>query len=687
VTPAQLATLAELVEAFVPAADEERIATLAADALERAADPAQVAQLALVLRVLESRLVNGLTARRWTSFRDLSPDDRQSVLLDWAGSAIPQRRSAFGAFRKLLTFLAYADPGTPEEPNRLLHAIGYEPDRPPITDAPSSIEVLELERSPSAGDRPIVLEADVVVVGSGAGGGVVAAELARAGRSVVVLEAGPFVDERAMPRNELDAYSRLYLNHGLLSTWDGAITLLAGSGVGGGTLVNWMTCIDVPADVRAEWASEHGLDGIGPGDDAEWVADVTAIQAELGVSPARVVPPKDELIQRGAAALGWQAERIHRNATDCGVCGSCPFGCVVGAKASGIRAHLRTASEAGARIVDRVRVTRLLVEEGGGTVAGVEGRLLMTDPFTDLAVTLADDPTSTSVRRLLVRAPQVVLAAGALRSPAILQASGGHHSAVGRHLRVHPVSVVAARATEPVDMWRGTMQAVASQEFVAGDATRRGYVIESAPGHPGLLALALPWAGAIDHAGRMAKARHIAPLVAVTRDGGEGRTSLTKAGRVRIDYRLDALGVATLRHGLVSMARIARAAGGVEEILGVGMPPLIHHLAPGTDGTGHDAGFEAYLALLGSMHFAPNRGAVFSAHQMGTVRMGADPADHPADARGRVRHDEHGRVVAGLYVADGSTFPTGVGVNPMVGIMAMGRRVSRAILAEGRAAG
>jgi choline dehydrogenase-like flavoprotein len=85
---------------------------------------------------------------------------------------------------------------------------------------------------------------------SGAGGGVVASELAKAGRSVVVLEAGPFVDEATMPRNELDAYSRLYLNHGLLSTWDGSITLLSGSGVGGGTLVNWMTCLDVPADVR-----------------------------------------------------------------------------------------------------------------------------------------------------------------------------------------------------------------------------------------------------------------------------------------------------------------------------------------------------------------------------------------------------------------------------------------------------
>jgi choline dehydrogenase-like flavoprotein len=668
VTPAELRTLEALAETFVPASDADRVAAQATEALDRAADPAQVAQLRLVLRLLDSRVANGLSGAPWQSFRNLDRAERERLLLRWAGSPLALRRSAFGAYRKLLTFLAYADPGTPEEPNRLLNAIGYQPDRPPITADPTPMRPLDLERSPSAGERPIVLEADVVIVGSGAGGGVVAAQLARAGRSVVVLEAGPFVDESAMPRNELDAYSRLYLNHGLLSTWDGAVTLLAGSGVGGGTLVNWMTCLDVPGAVREEWATEHGIDGL----DGEWSADVAAIEAELGVAESTVIPPKDELILRGAAALGWHAAPIRRNATDCGVCGSCPFGCVAGAKQSGIRAHLRAATAAGARIVDRVRVTRLIVE--GDRVAGVEGRLLMTDPFTDLPVSPADDPGATSVRRLVVRAPQVVLAAGALRTPAVLQGSGIDHPAIGRYLRVHPVAVVAARLAEPVDMWRGTMQAAASQQFVAGDATRRGYVIESAPGHPGLLALALPWAGAIDHADRMAGSRHIAPLIGITRDGGEGRTSVTKAGRVRIDYRLDALGVATLRHALVAMARLAAAAGGVEEILAVATPMAVHR--PGA------AGADAFLDRLGTMDFAPNRGGVFSAHQLGTARMGDDPASHAVDPRGRLRRDRRGTLLRGAYVADGSTFPTGLGVNPMLGIMAMARRISRTVLAE-----
>ncbi|HEX5240702.1 MAG TPA: GMC family oxidoreductase N-terminal domain-containing protein, partial [Candidatus Limnocylindrales bacterium] len=452
---------------------------------------------------------------------------------------------------------------------------------------------------------------------------------------------------------------------------------LAGSGVGGGTLVNWMTCIDVPADVRAEWATAHGIDGL----ETEWAADVEAIERELSVRPATVVPQKDDVIVRGATALGWEHDRIRRNAIDCGTCGSCPFGCVVGAKQSGIRVHLRRAAEHGARIVDRVRVTRVLMESG--RVTGVEGRLLATDPFSHMPIIRDGNPTSAEVRRLVVRAPQVVLAAGALRTPAVLQASGLDHPAVGRHLRLHPVSLMAAVMREPVDMWRGTMQAARSLEFSAGDAARRGYVIESAPGHLGLIALALPWAGGADHADLMTRARHVAPLIAVTRDGGEGRTTLTRARRVRIDYRLDPAGVATLRHALVSMARLARAAGGADELIGVATPMARHRL----HGADEPARFAAFEAALAGMDFSPNRGGVFSAHQMGTARVGASSRDHAADPRGHVRTRDGRGLVGGLYVADGSTFPTGVGVNPMIGIMTMARRISRTVRAEGAGGG
>jgi choline dehydrogenase-like flavoprotein len=276
----------------------------------------------------------------------------------------------------------------------------------------------------------------------------------------------------------------------------------------------------------------------------------------------------------------------------------------------------------------------------------------------------------------------VVISAGALRTPAILASSGLDHPAIGRHLRLHPVPVVAGFFAEPIDMWRGPMQAARSLEFGRPAAGRNSYAIESAPGHPGLLALALPWEGTDAHADVMDRARRIAPLIAVTRDGGSGRTSVTRSGGVRVDYRLDATGVATLRHGLVSMARLIRAAGATE-IVAVAGTPQWH----GRGGFAHgreEAEFTVFLDALASFDFSPNRGAVFSAHQMGTARMGADPGAHACDVGGRVRAGGGGdSVVGGLYVADGSLFPTGIGVNPMITIMVLARRVARTILAEG----
>nr|MBA2719904.1 GMC family oxidoreductase [Chloroflexota bacterium] len=676
-----LATLAELAETFVRGGAVRR-SGLAAEALSRAADPAQVRQLRLVLRLLQSRVVNLVLTGHPTPFRDRSPAERERVLLGWASSRFPLRRSAFQAFRKLLTFLAYADPGPPGVANPVHAAIGYVPDRPPVTTQLATIRPLDVHApaSPTGPAGDITLEADVVIVGSGAGGGVIAAELTRAGRSVIVVEAGPFLDEAHLPTDEMDAFSRVYLNHGLLTTWDGSITMLAGSAVGGGTLVNWMTSIAVPDDVRADWVRDHGLDGIdGPAFDA----DIAAVEGELGVAPTTVIPPKDAVILRGAAVLGWEASPTRRNATDCGECGSCPFGCPRGTKQSGIRAHLATAAASGARIVDRARVTRILLESG--RAVGVEAAVLVADPATGEPVPgPSADPLVARTRRLIVRAPQVVVAGGALRSPGILLASGLDHPGIGRHLRLHPVAVVAGLFNDPIDMWRGTMQAARSLEFSRPDGDRNGYVIESAPGHPGLIALALPWESTDSHADLLGRIRHVGPLIAVTRDGGAGRVRLTGSGRARIDYALDDRGVATLRHGLVSMAQLVRAAG-AHQIVAVGTPPRWHGrsgFAPGQEARS----FGVFEDALRSFDFAPNRGSVFSAHQMGSVRMGASVADHPCDPDGRLR-TRAGQPVTGLYVGDGSLFPTGIGVNPMITIMALARRVARTVIAEGRAPG
>ena len=665
-TERELATLAEVAETFVRG-DARRRARLTTEALERAADPEQVRQFHRLLGLMESRSANLILGGRPARFTSMSPAARERYLLRWSTSRFASRRTAFATLRKLMTFLAYADPGADASGNPRHAVIGYEPEHPPVTAEPTSIRPFRLPFDVGGPDEPMTLEADVVIVGSGAGGGVVAAELAEAGRAVVVLEAGPFVDESTMPRDELDAFSRLYLNYGLLATWDGAITMLAGSGVGGGTLVNWMTSMEASADVRDEWRRVHGLTDLDDG--GIWSEDVGVLEEELSVGPVRQQPPKDQVILLGAERLGWEAAPARRNAaTGCDDCGSCPFGCPRGSKQSGIRVHLARAAAAGARIVPQVRVTKVLIERG--RAVGVQGRALVP----------GSDPEP-KVRPLIVRARQVVLAAGALRTPALLQASGVKHRAIGYHLRVHPVPVVAGRMTMPVDMWHGPMQGARSLQFSAPEHGRNGYAIESAPGHVGLLALALPWEGIDAHAASMRDARHLVPLIAVTRDGGTGRVTLTRAGRVRVDYWLDDVGVATLRHAAVRMARLARAAGAGEIV--VAATPGVRFEPVRASVESDAAAYARFEDRVARMDFRPNRGSVFSAHQMGTVRMGASPRDHPCDPNGRVRaRGRRDRLVGGLYVADSSLFPTALGINPMLTVMALARRVARSVLAE-----
>ncbi len=234
----------------------------------------------------------------------MSPEARERYLLGWAGSRLGLRRSAFGAFRKLMTFLAYADPGL-DAPNPRLARIGYEADPRPIAAEPTPIVPTRLPFDDGSPDDPLVMDADAVVVGSGAGGGIAAAALAEAGRSVIVLEAGPFADERTMPTNELDAFDRHYLNHGLLATWDGAITMLSGQ---------WR---------RRRHARQLDDQHRGPGGRPRRVDDRTRLarrdRHRVGAGRRRRgarswastestgIPPKDAAILRGAEALGWEA--------------------------------------------------------------------------------------------------------------------------------------------------------------------------------------------------------------------------------------------------------------------------------------------------------------------------------------------------------------------------------------------
>ncbi len=661
-TSAELATLAAVFETFV-AGGAIRRAGLAADLLAEIADPGDLRLLRLVLRLLESRPANLALGGGATRFRDLSPERRERLLLGWGLSRVPQRRTAFQTLKRLAGFLAYADPG-PEGTNPLWTRIGYRPVEEPITDQPPVVAPL----APPPVDGTWVLETDVAVVGSGAGGGVVAAGLAAAGRDVVVIEAGPYIPEREMSPREFDGFSSLFLDRGMTSTTDLGVAILAGGSLGGGTTVNWTSCFAPPEWLRAAWARDHGLEGF---DGPATVEDVAVLEQELGFSLPPSIPPKDRVLLDGAAALGWQAAPMRRNADGCGDCGACTFGCRRGAKRAGPRMHLAAATRSGARIVASAPVERVLVEDGRAVGVRASAR--------------RDDGRAVPV---VVRARQVVVAAGALRTPVVLTRSGLDHPAIGAGLRLHPTVVLVARMPVPVEAWRGTLQGAHVMEFIRpglpgadGVGPAHGpFLMEAAPAHPGLAALGLPWNGALAHRSLMEQSRYLAPLIGIVADRGSGRVRTTRAGRARIEYRMGREEAQTARRALVELARLARA-GGAVEMIAAGTPGASYGGAgSGSNPADGETEWRAFLSRLAAFDFAPNRGLLFSAHQMGTARAGSDPRRYACDPWGRVRATRRGAPVQGLYVADTSLFPGSSAVNPMVTAMVLARRVTRAVL-------
>jgi choline dehydrogenase-like flavoprotein len=498
------------------------------------------------------------------------------------------------------------------------------------------------------------IEADVCVVGSGAGGGVIAAELAAAGKSVCVLEMGGYYDDRDFDQLELSAYQRLYLNGGPFPTEEGQVGLVAGTGVGGGTVVNWTNCLRTHDWVRAEWATEHGLEGL---DGPDFDAHLDAVWERLGVNAdCSDLSGPHERLRDGAERLGYDFRPITRNADrdlyDPASAAYMGFGDSSGSKRSTAKTYLLDAQRAGARIIPDCRAQRILVEDG--QAAGVEAVYVDPEP--------ANGATST---RVVVRAPVVVVACGSLESPGLLMRSGIGGAATGNYLRLHPTAAVTAFYDEPQNWCWGPPQAALSHQFAdVGDG--HGFLFEAAQSTTGLTAGAVPWRSARSHKQMMSRWDHAAPLISLLRERGHGRVVIDGDGNSVVQYPVtNELDIRDIRAGVEQLVRIHEAAG-AEEIVG-------SHRQAGDWKRGDD--LEAFIADLNSRPIAPRDFLLFSAHQMGTCRMGADPQTSVADTRGEL-HD-----TPGVWIGDASAFPSASGTNPMLTIMALARRTAHAIAA------
>ena len=556
--------------------------------------------------------------------------------------ASPAAAQGVGALVAMTLFLYYGapiDPQTGQNPSWA--TFGYPGPVSPPPQEPKAIQPLV----PSDGQ---VLEADVVVVGSGAGGGVIAGTLAQAGMKVVVLEAAGYFNEADFLQLEIPAYQQMYWRGGPTPTADLNVSLQAGASLGGGTTINWTNCLRTYDWVREQWAREHGLEGV---DGAEFDRHLDHVLERIGATPdcSDLNGPQQRL-QEGCEALGWSTRAVIRNADPekyrPETAGYLGFGDQSGAKLSTEKTFLRDAAEHGAEILVRTRAQRVLVE--GGRAAGVEA------VYDDLAGTRA---------QVTVRAPRVVVACGALESPALLLRSGIGGPAAGHYLRLHPCVAVLGQYGEDQQAWWGAPHALLSDEWAdTGDGY--GFLIEAAQYTTAIAGSAVPWTSGREHKELMADFRLGSSFIALTRDHGHGQVTVDASGESVPLYSVtDPVDTANLYLGVEKIARLHEAAGARQ----------IFALAAGLPRWRVGDRMEDFVARARRVPLRAGGHKLFSAHQMGSCRMGTDPATSVANPWGEL-HD-----APGVWIGDGSAFPTPSGTNPMVSIMALAHRTAEAI--------
>jgi choline dehydrogenase-like flavoprotein len=489
----------------------------------------------------------------------------------------------------------------------------------------------------------MTLDYDIVIVGSGAAGGLLAERLSclcRQGVRIALLEAGPFYTRNHFTQRE-DEMSKLFWARGALYTRDGSLRVAMGRCVGGSTTVYTAVTFRIPRAVLDDWRQHHGAEDLDPTDLDARFARIEQ-ELEVGEMPEERVNQNNRLFRAGCQVLGWKCLPLQLAATlECNGCGFCNLGCWNGSKKSTLEVHIPRALERGVELIPNCQVEQ------------VSESAVLACASTPPAGTAAG-PTQPGILR--IRAKLILLAAGALHSPSILLRSPlpKKSPALGRFMTLHPAVTLSGILPHEVLGFDGYPKTFYTGQF----SNSHHYLIETAFYFPGVTAKNLPGFG-LQHSEWMKQYRRLMSVIVLELDEPEerNRVSVSRRGTTVLDYRLSDQSVSNLVHSMRSAARIFFAAGAHSA--------LIPASRQGAVRAGADLEEEIHPRF-----FRRGLAPIASAHPQGGCRMGRSIEHSVVDPHGRL----HG--TRNIFVCDASVFPTSVKVNPYLSVMALADRTA-----------
>ena len=486
------------------------------------------------------------------------------------------------------------------------------------------------------------LEADVAIIGTGAGGGTTAEILAKAGLKVILIEEGPLKSSNDFNMDERQAYKDLYQENAGRMNKDGSMSILQGRCVGGTTVINWTSSFRTPEPTLQYWADNFDTKGASKEEMAPWFDKMEErLNISLWALPAN---ENNAVLSRGADKLGVPWQIIPRNVKGCWDLGFCGMGCPTNAKQSMLVTTIPSAMDDGSQLLYSARAERLIMDN---------------DKVTGIEVTALDKSYRPTGVKLTVKATTVVLAAGGINGPAMMLRSGAPDpkGLIGKRTFLHPTSFSFASFEQDINAYYGAPQSLYSDHFqwdsVSGPV---GYKLEVPPLHPGLTSVLLMGHGE-DQFDEINKLPNLNSMISLLRDGFDddsegGSIELASDGSAIVDYPINDYLWEGVKRSHLTMSELQFAAGAKA-------------VRPAHTEAKWETSWEDSKAAINKLSYSASRAQLGSAHVMGGMAMGENLDRCVVDSNGKYHYLDN------LYVIDGSVFPTSIGANPQLSIYGM----------------